>query len=126
MILQEQKDTIILSDGEEQTGSIAMSLDENSTQMLMQMLSKNLYADEIGSTIRELASNALDSHRRAGVIDKPIIVSFKYNSEGNLEFAVEDFGVGLDESDVKNIISKYGKSLARTEVNSLGMMGQQN
>jgi hypothetical protein len=41
-------------------------LDLDSAQMLMQMLSKNLYSDGIGSTIRETASNALDSHRRAG------------------------------------------------------------
>ena len=44
-----------------------MSLDMDSAQVLMQMLSKNLYSDAIGSTIRECASNALDSHRRAGV-----------------------------------------------------------
>jgi hypothetical protein len=47
-----------------------MSLDLDSAQMLMQMLSKNLYSDGIGSTIRETASNALDSHRRAGVTDQ--------------------------------------------------------
>ena len=51
-----------------------MSLDLDSAQILMQMLSKNLYSDSIGSTIRECASNALDSHRRAGSKD-PIIVS---------------------------------------------------
>jgi len=122
MILTEQKDIQVLSDGE-QSESIKMSLDIESSQMLMQMLSKNLYSDEIGSTVRELASNALDSHRRAGVTDKPIIVSLNKNEYGSYEFAVEDFGVGLDADDVVNIIRKYGKSLARTEANALGMMG---
>lgn len=56
-------------------------------------------------------------------MDKPIIVSLKANTESNYEFSVEDFGVGLDDTDVKNIISKYGKSIAREEANSLGMMG---
>jgi hypothetical protein len=100
-----------------------MSLDLDSAQVLMQMLSKNLYSDSIGSTIRECASNALDSHRRAGS-DKPIIVSFKRNSQADTyEFAVEDFGIGLDADDVVNIISKYGKSTKRNSNTELGMMG---
>jgi len=92
----------------------------------MQMLSKNLYSDPIGSTIRECASNALDSHRRAGVSD-PIVVTFKQNSaSSSWEFSVEDFGIGLDSDDVENIISKYGKSTKRNSTTELGMMGQQN
>jgi len=87
------------------------------------MLSKNLYSDSIGSTIRECASNALDSHRRAGS-DKPIIVSFKRAAKADtFEFAVEDFGIGLDADDVVNIISKYGKSTKRDSNTELGMMG---
>jgi len=99
-----------------------MSLDLDSAQILMQMLSKNLYSDDIGSAIRECASNALDSHRRAGV-DTPIVVSLKAASYNNYEFCVEDFGIGLDADDVRNIISKYGKSTKRNSATELGMMG---
>lgn len=120
MILQKQKEANVLFEGETQQ-SIGMTLDLDSAQILMQMLSKNLYSDSIGSTIRETASNALDSHRRAGV-DKPIVVSLE-NVNGNYEFSVEDFGLGLDADDVENIISKYGKSTKREEANSLGMWG---
>ena len=121
MILEKQTESNILQEGDSQ-GSIGMSLDLDSAQVLMQMLSKNLYSDAIGSTIRECASNALDSHRRAGTTD-PIIVSFKTNNESNYEFCVEDFGTGLDADDVKNIISKYGKSTKRNSNTELGMMG---
>ena len=121
MILEKQTEATILETGDA-SESIAMSLDLDSAQILMQMLSKNLYSDSIGSTIRECASNALDSHRRAGVND-PIIVSFKANKENNYEFSVEDFGTGLDADDVRNIISKYGKSTKRNSTNELGMMG---
>ena len=120
MILQKQKEANVLFEGETQQ-SIGMTLDLDSAQILMQMLSKNLYSDSIGSTIRETASNALDSHRRAGV-DKPIVVSLE-EVNGNYEFSVEDFGLGLDADDVENIISKYGKSTKREEANSLGMWG---
>jgi DNA topoisomerase VI subunit B len=121
MILEKQTEANILTEGISQ-GSIGMSLDLDSAQVLMQMLSKNLYSDSIGSTIRECASNALDSHRRAG-IDKPIVVSFKRNDVNNYEFSVEDLGIGLDAEDVENIISKYGKSTKRNSNIELGMMG---
>jgi hypothetical protein len=121
MILEKQKEAMVHQEGETQE-SIGMSLDLESAQVLMQMLSKNLYSDAIGSTIRECASNALDSHRRAGV-DKPIVVSLGRNKEDSFEFSVEDFGIGLDADDVKNIISKYGKSTKRNSATELGMMG---
>ena len=120
MILQKQKEANVLFEGETQQ-SIGMTLDLDSAQILMQMLSKNLYSDSIGSTIRETASNALDSHRRAGV-DKPIVVSLE-EVNGNYEFSVEDFGLGLDADDVENIISKYGKSTKRMSNAELGMFG---
>ena len=121
MILEKQTESNVLEEGQSQE-SIGMSLDLDSAQVLMQMLSKNLYSDDIGSAIRECASNALDSHRRAGV-DTPIIVSFKASTASNYEFCVEDFGIGLDADDVRNIISKYGKSTKRESTTELGMMG---
>ena len=122
MILEKQTESTIIEEGTSQE-SIGMSLDLDSAQILMQMLSKNLYSDSIGSTIRECASNALDSHRRAGS-DKPIIVSFRRAKQADTyEFAVQDFGIGLDADDVRNIISKYGKSTKRNSTTELGMMG---
>ena len=122
MILEKQTESHILEEGTTQE-TVKMSLDLDSAQVLMQMLSKNLYSDSIGSTIRECASNALDSHRRVGC-DEPVIVSFKRNNQANTyEFAVEDFGIGLDADDVRNIISKYGKSTKRNSNTELGMMG---
>lgn len=122
MILEQQKQSIVLSKGEETNTSIKMSLDLDSAQILMQMLSKNLYSDGIGSAIRETCSNALDSHRKANT-DKPIIVSLLKNKEDNYEFSVEDFGTGLDDQDVENILSKYGKSTKRDSNKFLGAMG---
>ena len=121
MILEKQKEANILQSGLKNE-SIGMSLYLDSAQVLMQMLSKNLYSDSIGSAIRECASNALDSHRRAQV-QSPIVVKFGTNDQYNYEFSVEDFGIGLDDNDVKNIISKYGKSTKRDSNTELGMMG---
>jgi hypothetical protein len=121
MILEKQTETTVIEYNKSKE-SIGMSLDLNSAQILMQMLSKNLYSDSIGSTIRECASNALDSHRRAQV-KVPIVVSLLSNESYNYEFTVEDFGTGLDSDDVANIISKYGKSTKRESNVEIGAMG---
>jgi hypothetical protein len=122
MILEKQKEAMIVTDGDEVNESIGMSLDLDSAQILMQMLSKNLYSDAIGSTIRETVSNSIDSHRKAG-IDDPVIVRFSMNARNEYEFSVEDFGVGLNADDVRNIISKYGKSTKRDSNLFIGAMG---
>ena len=122
MIIEKQKEALVLSDGEDTQESIGMTLDTESATFLMQMLSKNIYSDPIGSTIRETTSNALDSHRLAGV-DKPIIVSLKLTKDGNYEFSVEDFGVGLDDIEIRQIISKYGASTKRESNVQLGAWG---
>lgn len=120
MILESKTDTLILEEGEVQN-STKMAIDEDSHIFLMRMLSK-FYSDGVGSPIRETASNALDSHRASDITD-PIIVNFIKNKDGNYEFSVEDFGCGLDSSDVENIISKYGKSTKRLSTNQLGAFG---
>jgi hypothetical protein len=122
MILENVKGATILQEGQTES-SIGMTLDLDSANILMQMLSKNLYSDGIGSAIRETCSNALDSHRRAGLVDEPIVVGINKNSYGTYEFSVEDFGLGLDDEDVKNVISKYGKSTKRGSNIELGMFG---
>lgn len=120
MILEKQSETQVLEEGEVQE-STDMVIDADSHIFLMRMLSK-FYSDAIGSSVREIASNAFDSHKAAGVND-PIIVSLVKNSDGNFEFSVQDFGVGLDDSDVENIIKKYGKSTKRNSTNQLGAFG---
>jgi hypothetical protein len=122
MILEKQTQSLIYQDGASHD-TVEMSLDLDSAQVLMQMLSKSLYSDAIGSTVRECASNALDSHRRAGITD-PIVVGLQQSGgSSSWEFTVEDFGIGLDADDVANIISKYGKSTKRNSTTELGMMG---
>ncbi len=120
MILEKQSENEILTEGEVQT-STSMQIDDDSKIFLMRMLSK-FYSDGIGSLIRETVSNALDSHRACGSME-PIIVSFKPGKDGNFEFSVQDFGCGLDDSDITNIISKYGKSTKRGSNNQLGAFG---
>ena len=120
MILEKQKENLELNDGEIHE-SFATVIDFDSADFLKQMLSK-FYSDAVGSLIRETTSNALDSHREINS-SEPIVVSFHINDEGNYEFSVEDFGVGVNKDTINNILRKYGKSTKRNSVNQLGAFG---
>ena len=120
MILEKQTENLELDEGITQE-SYNTEIDFESAHFLKQMLSK-FYSDGIGSLIRETASNALDSHREAG-INEPIIVSFKQNKDSNYEFSVEDVGIGIDTNTVINILRKYGKSTKRNSITQLGAYG---
>ena len=120
MILEQQKQAEIMSLGTD--NSIEMSIDMTDMKLLMEMFSRNIYSDAIGSTVRETVSNALDSSRRA-VSNNPVIVTFKAKDTGGYEFTVEDFGLGLDDVEVRDIISKYMASTKRQSSTELGYYG---
>ena len=107
MIQTQQTNTLVLEDGSQATKSIKMSIDWESEEFLMQTLSKNFYADSIGSICRELSSNALDSHRRANVTDIPIVVSFKKNEMDNYEFSVTDNGIGITAQHIARLTERF-------------------
>ena len=121
MELVNQKKIIIESEGDIDDVT-DMSIDTESIGLLMQFLSKNIYSDAIGSTVREWVSNAWDATVK--VEDKkPIIVSLVKTESHKWQFTVEDFALGLDDQDVKNIISKYLCSTKRNDSKQLGAMG---
>jgi len=121
MILEKQTENLVLSEGT--SGDVIKSkLDIESADFLMRMMTKGFYSDAIGSTVRETASNGVDSHRKAG-IDDPIVVTLSSNIQGNWEYSVEDVGVGLDHQTVIDVISMYGKSTKRDDANAIGCMG---
>jgi hypothetical protein len=80
------------------------------------ILSSGLYANKIRAIIREYSCNAVDSHVEAGNADTP----FDIHLPNSLEpwFAVRDYGVGLDEQQVRNIFTTYFES-TKTETDDL-------
>ena len=80
------------------------------------ILSSGLYANKIRAIIREYSCNAVDSHVEAGNAGTP----FDIHLPNSLEpwFAVRDYGVGLDEQQVRNIFTTYFES-TKTETDDL-------
>src|SRR6478752_4996828 len=120
MILDKQTETLVMEEGEVQE-TFKTEIDIDSLQFLKRMLSK-FYSDTIGSCVREVTSNAWDSHIASGT-DTPIIVSFKKNKDGNYEFSVEDKGIGINKDTINDILRKYGKSTKRLDPKALGCYG---
>ena len=86
---------------------------------MAKILSDGLYSDKIGSIIRELCCNAIDSHVDAGKRDVPIEVHLPTMFEPF--FHVRDVGTGLDHDQVIKIYTVYGAS---TKTNSNEFIGQ--
>jgi hypothetical protein len=85
------------------------------------ILSSGLYSNKIKAIIRELSTNALDSHISAGKADIP----FEVHLPTMLEpwFSVQDFGTGLSGEDISQIYASYFTS-TKTDSNDLvGALG---
>lgn len=98
--------------------SIRMSLDANVTH-IMSVLT-DLYSDKELAVIREYSTNALDSHRCAG-IDDPIEVELPTDLRPT--FTVRDHGIGMSVDDITDNFSKYGWSSKRETNNEVGILG---
>ena len=85
------------------------------------ILSSGLYANKVRAIIREYSCNAVDSHVEAGRADTP----FDIHLPNSLEpwFAVRDYGVGLDEQQVRNIFTTYFESTKTATDELIGGLG---
>lgn len=117
MIPTLEKEATVTStmEGEE----ISFGIDENSLVHLQSLLS-NLYSDSITAVVRELTTNALDSHIAAGQT-APVSITIPNWTDQN--FVVQDFGTGMSVEDIKNVYSLYGASTKRNSNDFNGVLG---
>jgi anti-sigma regulatory factor (Ser/Thr protein kinase) len=120
MVIEKRKEIEYKIDGAE-LEHVQMSIDQDSIDILMDFLSTGIYKDSIGSIIREVTSNGIDSAVKANN-NTPVIVRLEQNN-GQWQFIVEDTGVGLSKEDVNNILSKYLMSTKRSDNKQLGAKG---
>jgi hypothetical protein len=85
------------------------------------ILSSGLYANKIRAIIRELACNAVDSHRAAGRDTTPFDVHLPTQLEP--WFAIRDYGTGLDHDQVANIYTTYFESTKTDSNEFIGALG---
>lgn len=91
------------------------TIDPKNLEFITTLLSSNLYSAPEQSFIREIVSNAWDSHVEAGTTDTPVIIKFsyanKYSSSGKV--TIRDYGTGLSEEKFNELYCSIGSSTKR-------------
>ena len=100
-----------------------MELSADSTAIIFQMFSKNIYSNAIGSVVREITSNCFDSHVEAKT-DFPVVIRKNVDKlTGELSISFIDFGVGMSPERITKIYRKYFKSTKRDSNDQIGCFG---
>jgi len=86
-----------------------------------ELLIKKLYKNPIQSIVRELASNAWDSHRAAETTDLPIEIDFPTQLDPHL--TIKDFGTGLSPKQITDLYTVLFRSNRRNSNSFLGGYG---
>jgi len=85
------------------------------------ILSDGLYSNKIKAVIRELSTNAYDSHLDAGVADKPFDVHLPTRLEPT--FYVRDYGTSMDHEDCMQLYTTYFRSTRNQSNDAVGCLG---
>ncbi len=91
------------------------------TAKAFSILSDGLYSNKIKAVIRELSTNAYDSHVSAGCPDSPFRVQLPTKLEP--VFVVRDFGTGLSHDDCFNLYTTYFGSNKTDSNDAVGCLG---
>ena len=87
---------------------------------MFKILSDSLYSDKIMAVIRELSTNAYDSHVSAGN-QNPFVVKLPTAADPN--FSVRDYGTGLSREDMESLYTTYGASNKNDSNDFVGCLG---
>jgi len=88
---------------------------------LIKILSENLYKDKVLAIVRELSTNCIDAHTKAGKPKEPFTV--RLPSALNTNFEIRDFGLGLNSSEISDIYRWYGRSDKDDNNDMVGALG---
>ena len=94
------------------------SIDVKDIDFITTLLTSNLYSKPEESFLREIVSNAWDSHKEAGTTDIPILV--KVDSD---YIIIRDFGTGISPQKMEDIYCKIGSSTKRDSNDYIGAFG---
>lgn len=101
---------------------LQFNISEEDKGLLLAAFADGIYSNKIDSLVRELTSNAIDSHIEAG-IKEPVIVTLEDDFQADSTFSVKDTGVGISPERVVNVFVNYFKSTKRDSNLQIGGFG---
>lgn len=93
----------------------------NASAHAFEILSSGIYEHKIAAAVRELCTNAFDSHVQAGKGDVPFSVVLP--NDLYPYFEVEDFGIGMSVQDALDVYTVYFCSTKNTSNDVAGGLG---
>lgn len=93
----------------------------SATSKVFELLATKVYNNKEAAVVRELCANAYDSHVEAGKTDIPFKVIIPNELSPYLQ--VQDFGVGMDDSDIDKIYRNLGVSTKDQSDDYIGALG---
>lgn len=90
-------------------------------RVIMNLLSSKIYARPKYIIIQEVASNARDANREAGIPDTPVTIKLPNRFDDNLR--IRDSGPGISPSRMSDVFLKYGNSTKRVDNVQTGGFG---
>lgn len=85
------------------------------------LLFSKLYKNKPEAVVRELSTNAVDSHRSAGCPERPFLIELPSSLSPML--TVRDYGTGMSHEDFVNVFTVVSESTKDTNDVDIGMMG---
>ncbi len=123
IINTKQSDIQVIGDIQE----FKTSIDPKNLEYITTLLSSNLYSAPEKSFIREIVSNAWDSHVEAKTTDIPVIIRFKEdNNTFRWEITIRDFGTGISPQRFQEVYCNIGSSTKRESNEFIGGFGNPN
>ena len=93
----------------------------DATAKAFAILSDGLYSNKILAVVRELSTNAYDSHVAAGCAEKPFDVHLPTALDN--EFSIRDYGTGLSKEDCMSLYTTYFRSDKTDSNDAVGCLG---
>lgn len=99
----------------------AKGFELQSSSKAFEILSSKIYKNKILAIIRELSSNALDSHIEAGIQDTPFDVHLPTHL--SKVFSVRDYGISMSHDELVNLYTTYFSSTKDNSNEYVGALG---
>ena len=111
----------VLNDSLATTDVAKMSV--NVDNLTYSLMIDGIYTNKLDSVIRELSTNARDSHISAGNED-PFLITLTYNENSTaVSLSIKDYGLGLNKEDAEKYLCNLNSSNKRESNEAVGCFG---